>query len=214
MTVDLEKRQVSTKISLRTTDDQAGSPQLIEGYALKFNRQSDILGGGWGPTFRETIDPHALDNTDMSNVVATFNHDQNQVLGRTGINLQLSVDNIGLKFQVQPPDTQLARDLMTNIDAGIINQCSFAFTIPDDATAQDWEESNEDDVDYIRNINQIDHLYDVSVVTTPAYPDTEAVIGQRSKNMVEDLVKKKCTWRQEREKILLELKKEEILDQI
>lgn len=214
MTVDLEKRQVSTKISLRTTDDQDGAPQLIEGYALKFNRQSDVLGGGWGPTFRETIDPHALDNTDMSNVVATFNHDESKVLGRTGVNLQLSVDNIGLKFQVQPPDTQLARDLMTNIAAGIINQCSFAFTIPDEATAQDWEESSEDDVDYIRSVNQIDHLYDVSVVTTPAYPDTEAVVGQRSKKLVENLIKKKDSWRQERKKMLLELKKQEILDQI
>lgn len=214
MTVDLEKRQVSTKISLRAADEQKGTPQLIEGYALKFNRQSDVLGGGWGPAFRETIDPHALDNTDMSNVVATFNHDENQVLGRTGVNLQLSVDNIGLKFQVQPTDTQLARDLMTNIAAGIINQCSFAFTIPDDSNAQDWEESSEDNVDYTRKINQIDHLYDVSVVTTPAYPDTEAVVGQRSKKLVENLIQQKDSWKQERKKMLLELKKQEILDQI
>lgn len=214
MTIDLEKRQVTTKIQIRAADGDESKSQVIEGYALKFNRQSDVLGGGWGPTFRETIDPHALDNANMSNVVATFNHDENQVLGRTGVNLQLSVDNIGLKFQVQPPDTQLARDLMTNIDAGIINQCSFAFTIPDEATAQDWEESNEDNVDYIRSINQIDHLYDVSVVTTPAYPDTEAVVGQRSKKLVENLIKQKDSWRQERKKMLLELKKQEILDQI
>ncbi|MFT9451778.1 HK97 family phage prohead protease [Liquorilactobacillus ghanensis] len=213
MTTDLETRQVTTKIQIRTADDEK-TPQTIEGYALKFNRQSDVLGGGFMPSFRETINSHALDNADMSNVVATFNHDENQILGRTGVNLKLSVDDIGLKFEVQPPDTQLARDLMTNIAAGIINQCSFAFTIPDSDDAQDWNESDSDDAQYQRKINKIDHLYDVSVVTTPAYPDTEAVVGQRSKTLVEKLVKEKDSWKQERKKMLLELKKQEILDQI
>lgn len=175
----METRQVQTKIELRDSEEQG---EVIEGYALKFNKPSQVL-GGW-VRFIETIDQRALDKADMSNVVATFNHDQNQVLGRSGVNLDLEVDNIGLKFKVTPTNTSYSRDLMENIKAGVINQCSFAFDIPDSDEAETWEESDKDGVDYDRTIRQIGKLYDVSVVTTPAYPDTEATVGERSKKRI------------------------------
>ncbi|MGV7699684.1 HK97 family phage prohead protease, partial [Mycobacterium kansasii] len=84
------------------------------------------------------------------NVVALFNHDQNQVLGRTGINLQLSVDDTGLKYTLTPPDTQLGRDLLENIRQGIISQSSFAFTIPDDTDAQKWTRDGDVEAPYNR----------------------------------------------------------------
>lgn len=206
MTTDLETRQVTAKINLRQLEDS--DERVIEGYALKFNKQSDIL-GGW-LRFRETIDADALDGADMSNVVATFNHDQNQVLGRSTVNLELEVDNIGLKFKLKPTDTQFARDLMTNIEAGVINQCSFAFTIPDEADAEEWTDSEEEDVDYNRLIRKIDKLYDVSVVTTPAYSDTEVTVGVRSKNLVESL-RQEPPWKQEKRALLQQLNKEQLL---
>ena len=205
MVKNLESRQIQTKVELRENDE--GEEKVIEGYALKFNKNSDVLAG----FFREKIDPHALDHADMSNVVATFNHDQNQVLGRSGVNLELEVDNIGLKFRVKPTDTQLARDLMANIGAGIINQCSFAFTIARQKDAEEWSESDEDGVEYNRLIRSIDHLYDVSVVTTPAYPDTEATVGARSKELVESLRKDKEKWRDEKRQMLLDVEKQELL---
>lgn len=206
MTTGLETRQITTTLNLRQIEDSEES--VIEGYALKFNKPSDILGGF--VRFREILDSHALDETDMANVVATFNHDQNQVLGRTGINLDLEVDNIGLKFRVKPTDTQFARDLLTNIKAGVINQCSFAFTIPNEKGAEEWEDSEEEGVDYQRTIRQIDHLYDVSVVTTPAYPDTEVMVGSRSKELVEAL-RKEPVWRLEQRELLRQIEKEELL---
>lgn len=209
MTTGLETRQITTTLNLRQIEDSEES--VIEGYALKFNKPSDILGGF--VRFREILDSHALDETDMTNVIATFNHDQNQVLGRTGINLDLEVDNIGLKFRVKPTDTQFARDLMTNIKAGVINQCSFAFTIPNEKGAEEWEDSEEEDVDYQRTIHQIDHLYDVSVVTTPAYPDTEVTVGSRSKELVEAL-RKEPVWRLEQRELLRQIEKEELLKSI
>lgn len=206
MTTGLETRQITTTLNLRQIEESEES--VIEGYALKFNKPSDVLGGF--VRFREILDSHALDETDMANVVATFNHDQNQVLGRTGINLDLEVDNIGLKFRVKPTDTQFARDLLTNIKAGVINQCSFAFTIPNEQGAEEWEDSEEEGVDYQRTIRQIDHLYDVSVVTTPAYPDTEVMVGSRSKELVEAL-RKEPTWRLEQRELLRQIEKEELL---
>lgn len=204
--MDMETRQIQTKINLRSVGEEEES-NVIEGYALMFNRQSEVL-GGW-VNFRETIDEHALDNADMSNVVATFNHDQNQVLGRSGVNMELSVDNIGLKFKVTPTDTSYARDLMENIRQGVINQCSFAFTISRDENSEEWTESEEDGVDYNRVIRNIDHLYDVSVVTTPAYPDTVANVGERSKKLIPKKIDE-----EKRQQMLFEVNKEILMEDI
>ncbi|MEC5268266.1 HK97 family phage prohead protease [Heyndrickxia coagulans] len=174
-----EIRTIQTEIRLR--DGTGDEPAHIVGYALKFNRDSDIL-GYWTP-FIERISPQALDSTDMSNVVATFNHEANMPLARNTVqsgagSLSLTVDEIGLKFDFIPTDTSYSRDLMENMRAGVINQCSFAFTVADEDGAEDIEYDNEAGI-YRRTINKIDRLYDVSVVTTPAYPDTEAVVSSR-----------------------------------
>lgn len=157
----------------------------ITGYALKFNRWSDTLYG----FFREKIDPRALDNANMSNVVALFNHDSNKILGRTGNNLTLSVDDIGLRFDVELNNTTYAQDLKENIRSGIVSQCSFAFSVTDDG--DEWNESKDNNGIYERVIQSIDTLYDVSPVTTPAYSDTEVVVSPRSKDKIEELSKPK-----------------------
>lgn len=203
-----ELRTISTKVELRDGEDE--NSNVIEGYALKFNKRSNPL--GFFTKFVETLDKRCLDNADMSNVVATFNHDQSQVLGRTGVNLELQVDDVGLRFSVKLPDTTLARDVLENIRAGIITQCSFAFDMPDDDAADSWQESDQPDVDYERTINNIAHLYDVSVVTTPAYSDTNVAVGARSLEKVKaiselPLIKK-------RNDILRELKINEIKEAI
>jgi HK97 family phage prohead protease len=185
--MDKEQRFLTTTVELRASSD--GNTEFIEAYALKFNRESDVL--GWWTPFVEKIDTRALDNADMSNVVALFNHDQNMVLGRntaTGEKgkVELEVDGIGLKWKVTPTDTSYARDLMENVRNGVINQCSFAFSISDaeDADVWTWNESRGL---YERTINSIGKLYDVSIVTTPAYPDTEAVVAARSSEKVKEL---------------------------
>lgn len=173
-----EIRQVTTQIELRSDGESNG---IIEGYALKFDKWSDDL--GW---FREKLASESLEKTDMSNVTALFNHNESQILGRSGINLELDVDNIGLRFKVKPTDTSYSRDLMENIRQGVINQCSFAFTVSREQDSEEWRENLESGI-YERTIKNIDKLYDVSVVTTPAYPDTEAVVGARSKELVDKL---------------------------
>lgn len=178
----MEKRTILTDVEIRSGDE--GTLPTIEGYALKFNRDSETL--GYWSRFIERLDPNCLNEADMSNVVALINHDQNMTLARVGVNLSLEVDSIGLKFKFIPTDTSYARDLIVNMQAGVINKCSFAFTIPDDDDAETWEKS--DDGTYRRTIYKIEKLYDVSVVTTPAYEDTEAVIGQRSREKVERLL--------------------------
>jgi HK97 family phage prohead protease len=188
-----EIRTVTSKVELRAIGEGEEKQEDIEGYALKFNKWSDNLGFYY--PFREKIMPGALDNCDMSNVVAKFNHDCNMPLARNTISsgigsLKLTVDGIGLRFACSPTNTSYANDLKENIKSDVVNQCSFAFSIDyddDDAEEIAW---NEEEGIYERTINKIKTLYDVSIVTTPAYPDTEAVVGQRCKDKIEELRKK------------------------
>lgn len=159
--VDFEVRGVEDDVSTHIT-----------GYALKFDRPSEDLG------FTEYIERGALDKADMSNVVALLNHDSNYVLGRIGKNLVLEVDDIGLRFDIKATETAYTKDLIENMRNGLIDKCSFAFTIADEG--DDWSKDENDR--YIRRIRSINKLYDVSVVTTPAYQDTEVVLSQRCLN--------------------------------
>jgi HK97 family phage prohead protease len=202
---DREVRLLTTSVELRAAGD--GGAEYIEGYALKFERWSEVL--GFFVPFREIISPSALDGADMSNVVALFNHDPNMPLARNTVasgpgQLELSVDNIGLRFKLLPTDTSYAKDLLTNVRAGVVNQCSFAFSVAEDG---DEVSFNEDLGIYERRINQFERIYDISVVTTPAYPDTEAVVGQRSMEKIMELqeARKRPRPDHEREKLRLEI---------
>ena len=73
-----EIRQVTTQIELRSDGE---SNEIIEGYALKFDKWSDDL--GW---FREKLASESLEKTDMSNVTALFNHNESQILGEFNSN--------------------------------------------------------------------------------------------------------------------------------
>lgn len=200
----METRQLTTTMELRKLESEE---EYIEGYALKFNQWSNPL--GLKNKFVEKISSRALEGTDMSNTIAYVNHDKNQIIGRSNVNMDLEVDDVGLKFKIKPNNSTITRDLVENIRSGLINQCSFAFTIPQEERAQDWVKSEERGM-LERTINKIDKLFDVSMVTTPAYNDTEVVIGSRGMEMVEELNHEPIN--NEIQRMLVELDKEEILN--
>lgn len=169
---DFERRFFeSGKIEIRKADGgDKPSPITLRGYAAKFDVMSENLGG-----FREQIAPGAFADVLKDDVRALFNHDANQVLGRTTAGtLRIAQDSTGLYYEVDLPDTQAARDLATSIERGDVSQSSFAFRVAPNGDS--WDE-NEDGV-IIRTITKFARLYDVSPVTYPAYPD--ATIGMRS----------------------------------
>jgi HK97 family phage prohead protease len=165
--VDIERRFFDLddlKIETRADSDAP----VIRGHAAVFNKLSENLGG-----FREQIAPGAFDDVLNDDVRALFNHDPNHVLGRTKAGtLSISVDDNGLAYEVDPPDTQTARDLIVSMQRGDVSQSSFAFTVEQD----DWSE--DEDGRIVRTIQKVKRLYDVSPVTYPAYPD--ASVGLRS----------------------------------
>lgn len=142
---------------------------MIRGYAAVFDSETVIGGRDWG--FREKIARGAFaEAIKTSDVRALFNHDEEYVLGRVKSGtLRLAEDDRGLKVEIDPPDTQDARDLIKRMQRGDIDQMSFAFTM--EGGIQTWDESGDMP---LRIIERVGDLLDVSVVTYPAYPETEA----------------------------------------
>ncbi|WP_370635277.1 HK97 family phage prohead protease [Lysinibacillus capsici] len=157
---------------LQTRSQGDNESNVIEGYAAVFNSPTDI----WG-MFTEIIAPGAFADAIASNddIRALFNHDWNNVLGRTKSGtLRLSEDARGLKFEVDLPNTTLARDLSESLRRGDISQCSFGF-VP---TSETWDYEPEIPV---RTINTVE-LHEISVVSIPAYEDTEVSLRSKEAN--------------------------------
>jgi uncharacterized protein len=168
MNEDIEIR--SFKIALNAEGEQ--SPR-IEGYAATFNAMSEDLGN-----FREQIEPGFFDEVLADDARALFNHDRNFVLGRKANGtLDMGQDDQGLRVQIDPPQTQLINDLvLTPMKRGDINQMSFAFTVK--PNGDDWRNENGQLIRILKKGGAL-RLYDVSVVTEPAYPQTSAQVRSK-----------------------------------
>lgn len=157
-----------TDLEIRSGDEESRENPKIEGYAAVFNSISEVMSDRMG-AFREVIKPGAFKNTLNHDVRALYNHDPNFVLGRTKSNtLRLSEDEKGLRFSIDVPDTTWAKDLMVSIRRGDVNQCSFGFKKLDD----EWTDTKEGRLRELRDLE----IFDISCVTYPAYPQTQANI--------------------------------------
>jgi HK97 family phage prohead protease len=159
--------------------DNGSEKRTISGYAAVYNSESELMYG----FFREVIRPGAFDNSLNSDIRALWNHDSAYVLGRTTAGtLSIRSDTKGLFFEVNPPETTWANDLCESIKRGDINQMSFGFTVNEDQ----WN-SLEDGTE-MRELIDV-NLFEVSVVTFPAYSATSA--GVRSIEQAEEEVKQR-----------------------
>ena len=86
--------------------------------------------------------------------------------------MRLWEDDEALNFEMDAPDTSWARDLKVSMDRGDINQCSFSFVARDEEWTWATPGSGELDERTIKDVK----LFDVSIVTYPAYLDTEASV--------------------------------------
>ena len=187
--VKMERIKINTTFEVRNIGEGEEKQTHLQGYALTFDSLSEDLG-----YFREIIRKGALDNCKMDNVVLNVNHDMDKPLARNkkgnGIGtLTLTIDEKGLFFDAIPTNTSYSRDLISNMEAGIIDKCSFAFMWDwqdDEAQTWDWDKNNRG---YdLRTINKIKEIFDVSIVTNPAYESTSCTSYKRAK---EDLEKER-----------------------
>ena len=161
--------RILSDLQIEERAEDAAKPMIV-GYAAVFDTVADI-GGYFREKIRRGAFALALKSSDIH---ALVNHDDNLVLGRlSSKTLRLTEDARGLRVEIDPPDTQVARDLMVNMKRGDITQMSFQFSMR--GGKQEWDESGDVPV---RTIVEVGELYDVSVVTRGAYSTTE--VGVRS----------------------------------
>jgi len=167
-------------VSVETRDD---GTNVISGYAAVYHRADDA-GTQYElmPEYFERIKPGAFDRAlaERQDVRALFNHDPNHVLGRSKSGtLRMTADSVGLRYEVDLPNTQTARDLAESVKRGDVSGSSFAFSV----TKEGQEIERAKDGNTYRNIKDA-NLYDVSVVTYPAYES--ATSGIRTAENVEE----------------------------
>jgi uncharacterized protein len=168
----LERRMFAAQIRA----DRADQKSKMVGYAAVFDSPSEDLGG-----FTETIAPGAFTRALQENqdVRALKNHNPDYVLGRTKAGtLRLSQDDNGLKIECDMPDTTYARDLMTSLDRGDIDQMSFGFYVVEEKWYDNQGKETPMWMGSKRVISDV-NLFDISAVTYPAYPATS--VEARSK---------------------------------
>ncbi|WP_321331897.1 HK97 family phage prohead protease [uncultured Bacteroides sp.] len=173
-----EKKKEIRNVSYRVKADKES--RTIEGYAALFNVASDGL---WFGT--EIIEKNAFDGVlEKSDVFALLNHDLRRgILARwkmKEISLRLTIDEIGLKYSFEAPQTALGDELLENIRRGEIYESSFAFTVEDDT----WEKVGEDM--WKRTIHKIGELFDVSPVYSAAYSSTS--VYMRGKEQTDAII--------------------------
>lgn len=170
---NIERRFLTQPIKKTVRGEGDEKTPLAEGYAAVFDTRADL---GW---FTEEIEKGAFDDVLKDDTRALFNHDPNMILARSKNGqgtLELFVDDKGLGYRFEIPDTTAGRDLATNMDLGNIDQSSFGFAIKEDEWVYSEDRSEPDH----RIIKKFARLYDVSPVTYPAYTDT--TIAKRNYN--------------------------------
>lgn len=188
---EVEVRCLLSDIRIEQRDANAGG-RNITGYAAKFDSWSEPI-MGW---FVEQIRAGAFEGCDMVDTIMCFNHNVDGILARTASStLTLEVDEVGLRFGFDAPNTSLGNDMVELVRRGDINKCSFRFVVEKD----EWQYADEKNGLQFdqRTIVKFSKLYDVALVVYPAYKDTEASIRHLEERKLEFFKKEIATERKE-----------------
>ena len=160
----MERRHIKGDFEVRAGD----TGDVIVGHAPVWNRYSQNLGG-----FVEQVAPGAASRAIVEDDIrGLLNHDPSLLLGRNKSGtMRLFEDNVGLRFEIDVPDTTVGRDLVVSAKRGDITGASFSFRVID----QEWGVTDSDFP--LRTIKSM-QMFDTGPVTFPAYLDSES--GLRS----------------------------------
>ena len=157
------KNQVRSIGKLNTRNDNNETDEMkIEGYFVVFNSETELF-----EICYEEISDKAFRDIDLTDIRALADHDTAKVLGRTkSQTLSLTVDDKGLygEITINKNDSE-AVNLYERVKRGDIDQCSFGFNILNETMEQRADGTTK------WTITEIE-LFEVSVVTFPAYSDT------------------------------------------
>ena len=165
--LDLERRAFVTGLEIEARED---GKRRLRGHAAVFNQLSEDLGG-----FREQITPGAfVEAIEKDDVRLLINHDGLPLARNRSGTLRLAEDARGLAIEADldesDPDVQR---LLPKLARGDVSQMSFSFSVK--PAGQDW--AKDDEGRTVRTLKKL-RLFDVSVVTYPAYPQTDIAVRE------------------------------------
>lgn len=167
ITPEIERRYAAEGMEIRQSDTGKAT---LRGYAARFG---SVYSMGW---YTEEVHRDAFKNADMSDVRILFNHDPNQILGRTKAGTaRAGVDSEGLWYEVDLPDS--ATSVREAVARGDIDQSSWGFMlrVSKESNGDKWE--RRDGKEH-RVLTDVSVVFDASPVTFPANPDT--TVAKRS----------------------------------
>lgn len=160
------EREFRRCAEFRALDD--ADTYTVEGYATTFDKPYVLMSDA-EYEFREVIDRHAFDKTDMSDVIMQYDHEGRVFARNRNRTLDLDIDENGLKITARLGGTEIGRQLYEEIKGGYTDKMSFAFVVSDQH--RDIELIDGRTV-VTRRITGIRKLYDVSAVSMPANEST------------------------------------------
>ena len=153
--------------------------RTIEGYAVVFEKESRMMVDWFsGEKFVEIIKRGAVTNEDLKNwdIKALVEHDKSRLLARSFNgkgSLTLTVDDYGVKYRFEAPNTVEGDNAIELIKRGDIFGSSFSYTTDE---GKDVTYSRRSDNSLLREVKKMNRMYDVSVVTDPAYFGTDVTV--------------------------------------
>jgi HK97 family phage prohead protease len=197
-------------LQLREPQEGQQESREIEGRPIVFGVRSVNL-TPWSSTRKvyEILEPGCISRELLakSDVILNLNHNSNvtNVLGRYRNNsdkdtLSLELRGDGVDCRCDLPHTNNANDTLELIKRGDINGMSFAFEddYEDSENGVSYEKTNEIEDGkevWIRHVKKITGLYDVAIVTHPAYEQTTVATREASEaidNAIEQQLKREC----------------------
>lgn len=150
-------------MGIQQSKNRLNSDYYVEGYATTFDDPYVLYDDGETKIY-EKIDRHALDGADMSDVIMQFDHAGKVFARQRNNTLIVEPDEHGLFIAADLSKSMSAKQMYEEIDSGLIDRMSWAFTVADDEYDRDTR---------TRTILKIKKVYDVSAVSIPANPSTD-----------------------------------------
>lgn len=174
----------NNNIEIRKAEVKAdeATGRLVSGYAVRFDCESLNMG------FVEVIHRGSITDETIANsdIFALLNHNENTVLARSNHaagSLSLTVDEQGVFYEFEAPQTANGDELLEHIKRAEISQSSFAFSVSPEEGAEKWTKRADGVIQ--RDIYKIARLYDISPVYQPAY--TETTCSKRALDKIDEL---------------------------
>jgi len=172
--MDKEKKYEIRSFGGDAAPKSEGESRTVEGYAIVFNQRSQVM-WDWmnNRSFVEEIKPTAVNDALLRScdIKALLEHNYNRMIARSykgAGTLKLSLDAVGLKYRFDAPNTEDGNYALEMVKRGDLFGSSFAYTADEKVNVT----YRKDGDTVVRIVNKIDHLYDVSIVSDPAYMGT------------------------------------------